>query len=92
MLKKEIDIDKVYSSNIEFGLVSYSIKSKKALEVFKEDIPKYIQISIHIKKLIQMILYILFYMTKIYWTPKKNFQGFIQTSLYLNLTTVLQKI
>ena len=40
MLKKEIDIDKVYSSNIEFGLVSYSIKSKKALEVFKEDIPK----------------------------------------------------
>lgn len=40
MIKKEIDIDKIYSSNIEFGLVSYSIKSKKALEVFKEDIPK----------------------------------------------------
>lgn len=40
MIEKEIDIDKIYSSNIEFGLVSYSIKSKKALEVFKEDIPK----------------------------------------------------
>lgn len=40
MIKKEIDVDMIYNSDIEFGLVSYSIKSKKALEIFKEDIPK----------------------------------------------------
>lgn len=40
MIKKEIDVDKIYNSDIEFGLVSFSIKSKKALEIFKEDIPK----------------------------------------------------
>lgn len=40
VLKKEIDIDKIYKTDIDFGLVTYSIKSKKAVEIFKEDIPK----------------------------------------------------
>lgn len=40
LIEKEVDIEKIYKSDIDFGLVTYSIKSKKALEVFKEDIKK----------------------------------------------------
>ncbi|MDO4282559.1 MAG: patatin-like phospholipase family protein [Clostridia bacterium] len=40
MMEKYLDIDKIYSSNIELGMTTYSKKSKTALEVFKEDIPK----------------------------------------------------
>ncbi len=40
LLEKEVDIDKIYSSDVDFGLVTYSKKSKKALEAFKNDIKK----------------------------------------------------
>lgn len=40
LIEKEVDIEKIYKSDIDFGLVTYSIKSKKALEVFKEEINK----------------------------------------------------
>lgn len=40
LVEKEIDIEKIYKSDIDFGLVTYSIKSKKAVEAFKKDIKK----------------------------------------------------
>ena len=40
LIKEEIDIEKIYSSEIDFGFVTYSKKSKKAVEAFKEDIKK----------------------------------------------------
>lgn len=39
-IKKEINIEKIYKSDVDFGLVTYLKKSKKAVEVFKEDIKK----------------------------------------------------
>lgn len=40
MMEKYLDIDKIYESNIDFGMTTYSKKSKTSLEIFKEDIPK----------------------------------------------------
>ncbi|MEG0873157.1 MAG: patatin-like phospholipase family protein [Clostridia bacterium] len=40
MIEENIDVDKIYSSKIGFGMVTYSIKSKEPLEKFKEQIPK----------------------------------------------------
>ena len=40
MIKKYIDMDKLYNSKINFGLVTYSVKNKTPLQVFKNDIPK----------------------------------------------------
>lgn len=40
MIKKYIDMDKLYNSNIDFGLVTYSVKNKTPLQVFKNNIPK----------------------------------------------------
>lgn len=41
LMKKYIDIDKVYNSKIDYGMVTTSIDMKnKSLEVFKEDINK----------------------------------------------------
>ena len=39
-INKYIDIDKMYESNIDFGLVTYSIKEKKLIQIFKQEIPK----------------------------------------------------
>ena len=39
-INKYIDIDKIYKSDIDFGLVTYSIKDKVPLQLFKEEIPK----------------------------------------------------
>lgn len=39
-IEKYIDIEKVYNSDIDFGLVTYSLKNKIPLEIFKEQIPK----------------------------------------------------
>lgn len=39
-INKYIDLEKVYSSEIDFGLVTYSIDNKAPLELFKEQIPK----------------------------------------------------
>lgn len=40
MINKYINIDKIYNSNIDFGIITYSIKEKKPLQVFKNEIPK----------------------------------------------------
>lgn len=40
MIRQYIDMDKLYSSNIDFGLVSYSVKNGKPLQKFKNDILK----------------------------------------------------
>lgn len=40
MIEKYIDMDKLYDSEVDFGLVTYSVKTKKPLQKFKEEIPK----------------------------------------------------
>ena len=40
MIEHYIDIDKVYNSEIDFGLVAYSVKNKTPLQKFKNEIPK----------------------------------------------------
>lgn len=40
MIKKYIDMDKLYNSDIDFGLVTYSVKNKTPLQKFKNEIPK----------------------------------------------------
>lgn len=40
MIKQYINMDKLYNSDIDFGLVTYSVKNKTALQKFKNEIPK----------------------------------------------------
>ena len=40
MIKQYIDMDKLYNSEIDFGLVTYSVKNKNPLQKFKNEIPK----------------------------------------------------
>ena len=40
MIKQYIDMDKLYNSDIDFGLVSYSVRNKTPLQKFKNEIPK----------------------------------------------------
>lgn len=40
MIKQYVDMDKLYNSEIDFGLVTYSVKSKTPLQKFKNEIPK----------------------------------------------------
>lgn len=40
MIEKNIDINKIYDSDIDFGLITYSVKNRTPLEKFKNDIPK----------------------------------------------------
>lgn len=40
LIKKYINIDKIYNSNIDFGLVTYSVKNKEPLQLFKNEIKK----------------------------------------------------
>ena len=40
MIRKYVDMDKIYNSPIDFGLVTYSVKNKEPLQVFKNEIPK----------------------------------------------------
>ena len=40
MIKKYINMDKIYNSNIDFGLVTFSVKNRQPLQVFKNEIPK----------------------------------------------------
>ena len=39
-INKYINLDKIYSSDIDFGLVTYSIDNKAPLQLFKNQIPK----------------------------------------------------
>lgn len=38
LLDQNLDIDKIYRSNMDFGMVTYSVKNYKPLEIFKENI------------------------------------------------------
>ena len=40
MIRQYIDMDKLYNSDIDFGLVTYSVKNKTPLQKFKNEIPK----------------------------------------------------
>ena len=40
MIDKYIDMDKIYNSDIDFGVVTYSVKNKQPLQKFKDEIPK----------------------------------------------------
>ena len=40
MIRKYINMDKIYNSNIDFGLVTFSVKNRQPLQVFKNEIPK----------------------------------------------------
>ena len=40
MIKQYIDMNKLYNSEIDFGLVTYSVKNKTPLQKFKKEIPK----------------------------------------------------
>ncbi len=40
MIEHYIDVDKIYNSEIDFGLVAYSVKNKTPLQKFKNEIPK----------------------------------------------------
>lgn len=40
MIKQHIDMEKLYKSDIDFGLVTYSVKNKIPLQKFKNEIPK----------------------------------------------------
>lgn len=40
LIIKNVNIDKIYKSKIDFGLVTYSVKNRKPLERFKNEIPK----------------------------------------------------
>lgn len=39
-INKYIDLDKIYKSKMDFGLVTYSIDNKAPLELYKDQIPK----------------------------------------------------
>ena len=39
-IEKNLNINEIYESEIDFGLLAYSVNNKAPLELFKEDIPK----------------------------------------------------
>ena len=40
ILEENIDLDRLYSSKIDFGFITYDTKKKKGIELYKEDIPR----------------------------------------------------
>ena len=40
LLKDNLNLDKIYKSDIDYGLITYSLKNKLPIELFKKDIPK----------------------------------------------------
>lgn len=40
LLNKYVDVDKIYNSDIDFGLLAFSVKTRTPLKAFKKDIPK----------------------------------------------------
>ena len=40
MLKTHLDIEKIYSSPLDLGIVTFNVKTREAFELFKEDIEK----------------------------------------------------
>ena len=79
LIKKEIDIDKIYESNIDFGLVTYSIKSRKPAQVFKEDIKK----KDFVKYLLASACFPIYKAQKI--DDDKYFDGFFYDNMPINM-------
>lgn len=40
MLEKNLDLEKIYASSVDLGIVTYSLKTRAPLEKFKSEIPK----------------------------------------------------
>ena len=40
LLNKYINLDKIYKSKIDFGIMTYDVKNEEGIELFKKDIPK----------------------------------------------------
>ncbi len=40
LLDRNLDVHKIYASDVDFGMVTYSIKNNKPVEIFREDIPE----------------------------------------------------
>ena len=40
LLTNNLDLDLIYGSNIDYGLISYSFKNKKPIQLFKKEIPR----------------------------------------------------
>ena len=40
MLETHLDIDKIYASDLDLGIVTYNIKTREAFQIFKEDIER----------------------------------------------------
>lgn len=40
IMEKSLDLDKIYASKIDYGLIAFETDSKKPIELFKKDIPK----------------------------------------------------
>lgn len=40
MIKQYINMDKLYNSEIDFGLIAYSVKNRQPIQKFKNEIPK----------------------------------------------------
>ena len=79
LIKKEIDIDKIYESDIDFGLVTYSIKSRKPAQVFKEDINK----KDFVKYLLASACFPIYKAQKI--NEEEYFDGFFYDNLPINM-------
>lgn len=79
IIKKEIDIDKIYESDIDFGLVTYSIKSRKPAQVFKEDIKK----KDFVKYLLASACFPIYKAQKI--DDEKYFDGFFYDNMPINM-------
>lgn len=79
LIKKEIDIDKIYKSDIDFGLVTYSIKSRKPAQVFKEDIKK----KDFVKYLLASACFPIYKAQKI--DDEKYFDGFFYDNMPINM-------
>ena len=79
IIKKEIDIDKIYESDIDFGLVTYSIKSRKPAQVFKEDIKR----KDFVKYLLASACFPIYKAQKI--DDEKYFDGFFYDNMPINM-------
>ena len=40
LLMNNLDIEKIYNSEIDFGLITYSFKNRQSVQLFKKDIPR----------------------------------------------------
>src|SRR5574344_1106384 len=79
LIKKGLDLDKVYSSDVDFGLVSYSIKSHKPLAVFKEEIPR----KDFVKYLLASACFPIYKAQKI--DDEEYFDGFFYDNMPINM-------